>query len=161
MINAPTCPMIKWALKNNLFSDAETILDFGAGRGRHADHLRRLGYKVFAYDPYHYNKLNGYEYGGISSQIPSVKFDVCISSFVLNVVPRYIEKRILAIVERRASKRVLHITRNMDILTYVHDALADGNPHISRFYRDVYKGPKNPNVAQVLNFCKYGVRMDS
>ncbi len=62
-----------------------SILDFGAGNGRHSTALRNRGYSVYSYDPY-----NGSEhadpYSETSSVLPNETFDVVLSAFVLNVV---------------------------------------------------------------------------
>ena len=63
------------------------VLDFGAGKGRHLDALRRIGYSVYGYDPYNgYAGVNPME--GVTSITPNVsdRFDIVFTAFVLNVL---------------------------------------------------------------------------
>jgi len=63
------------------------VLDFGAGKGRHAQAIRELGYTVYSYDPYNGSAdVNPLE--AVSSVTPrrNTRFGVVFTAFVLNVV---------------------------------------------------------------------------
>lgn len=62
-----------------------TILDFGAGNGRHSNALRSLGYVVYSYDPFN-GKADADPYSEVSSILPNNPFDFVFSAFVLNVM---------------------------------------------------------------------------
>jgi hypothetical protein len=62
-----------------------SILDWGAGKGRHTKALRSLGYKVWSYDPYN-GKDTEDGYNNVSSRLPTEKHDLVFSSYVLNVI---------------------------------------------------------------------------
>jgi len=63
------------------------ILDFGAGRGRHTNALRELGFSVYSYDPY-LGAPDADPYNGTTSIAPTddAVFDLVFTAFVLNVV---------------------------------------------------------------------------
>ena len=74
-------------ITNNLIDTSKTILDWGAGKGRHSNYLRELGYKVWSYDPYNgEDTLDGYN--KVSNNLPNESYDLVFSSYVLNVIPK-------------------------------------------------------------------------
>jgi len=97
-------------------SDRENvyILDFGAGHGRHADALRGLGYKVYAYDPFN-GKQDADPYTGVSNKLPPKRdnFDLVFSAYVLNVMTEEDMLEALAEAEDYAEEGgfVLHTVR--------------------------------------------------
>jgi hypothetical protein len=94
---------------------------------RNADFLREAGFRVFAFDPFHHTGGSGWELGSVvddPSRIPEVRFDLAFTSYVLNVVPHYLEGEIIDTLSRLApDAEQLHITRNMDILDMVRKGL--------------------------------------
>ena len=64
-----------------------TILDFGAGRGRHTKALRERGFAVYSYDPY-LGSPDVDPYNSTTSIAPAddSMFDLVFTAFVLNVV---------------------------------------------------------------------------
>ncbi len=74
-------------ITSNLSDTSKTILDWGAGKGRHTKYLRDLGYKVWSYDPYNgEDTLDGYN--KISKNLPNENYDLVFSAYVLNVIPK-------------------------------------------------------------------------
>tara|TARA_B100000945_G_C20174391_1_gene499306 strand:- start:105 stop:623 length:519 start_codon:yes stop_codon:yes gene_type:complete len=74
-------------ITNNLPDTGKTILDWGAGKGRHSKQLRDLGYKVWSYDPYNgEDTLDGYN--KVSKNLPNENYDLVFSAYVLNVIPK-------------------------------------------------------------------------
>lgn len=69
-------------LKNNKISGC--VLDFGCGHGSDVDLLKEKGYKVVGYDPYFF------------PTIPTEQFDTIICFYVLNVLPKEDECKIIA-----------------------------------------------------------------
>jgi hypothetical protein len=65
----------------------KTIIDWGAGHGRHSEALRKLGYKVWSYDPYNGKDVDGY--CNVSKKLPECAHDVIFSTYVLNVIPQH------------------------------------------------------------------------
>lgn len=73
-------------IKENVSKD-KTIIDWGAGHGRHSKALRDLGYKVWSYDPYNgEDTFDGYN--KVSIRLPEKSHDVIFSAYVLNVLNR-------------------------------------------------------------------------
>lgn len=151
-------PGIKDLYKMGMFLEGQKVLDYGAGKyARNADYLRDLGFTVYAYDPFNGSSVDGYEYGKVSNKLPNEKFDVAFTSFVLNVVPLYIEKDIVKECESMADK-CLHITRNKDIFDKVQNALERVDKVILKYFRDVYKGNDPLNVQEQYDLCCFGVQ---
>jgi len=144
-----------------------TILDYGAGKyARNADYLRKLGFTVYAYDPFHGRGYKGYEMGTVSRLLPRRKFDLGFTAYVLNVVPEGVEDEILRRV-KRLSRRQLHITRARDIFVSVRKALRRGDPTVCDFFREHYMPGRRVGAAfregrltdrQIKDFCLFGVQ---
>lgn len=161
-INAGTeAPALRILEKQGLFDGDLTIIDYGAGKyGRNANYLRKMGHKVYAYDPYNGTASDGWT--GVSSVLPKgVKFDIGFTAYVLNVVPEGIETQIIRDVEK-LSKHQFHITRNKDIFPTVRKAI-DGNfPMVTTFIKNEYDPNYNPKVGmsdeQVNKLIDFGVQ---
>lgn len=164
-ISGGAAPGIKILAKQGAFDNAATILDYGAGKyGRNANFLREHGFKVYSYDPYNgKSNVNGWK--NVSNRLPKNKFDVGFTSFVLNVVPEYIEKKIVEDVAKR-TKRQYHITRNMDIFVMTKKALLRGDPVVTNFFLSEYATTREIKALQqgtltdqqILDFCQFGVQ---
>jgi len=76
-------PAIRQLARHHL-EPGDRILLYGAGHGRNADWLRQCGYRVYAYDPYNGDDSSGWS--GVSNKLPSIKFTIIITCYVLNVV---------------------------------------------------------------------------
>ena len=89
-----------------------TILDFGAGNGRHSNALRELGFKVYSYDPYNGNK-NADPYKEVSNVLPASTFDYVFTAFVLNVVDKNEAANIINRCESLTADKgnVIHLVR--------------------------------------------------
>lgn len=81
----PNKDLINYILCN--FSKDKTIIDWGAGYGRHSKSLRSLGYKVWSYDPYNGKDVDGY--CNVSKNLPDCFHDIIFSAYVLNVIPKH------------------------------------------------------------------------
>jgi hypothetical protein len=93
------------------------VLDYGAGKtARNANYLRSKGFDVIAVDPFNHNeKLKILKDVGKGDH-----FDAAFTSFVLNVVPEYIEDEILKKLESLADIQC-HGTRGKDLLTFLEN----------------------------------------
>lgn len=160
-------PGIKWLFEKGYFKLGDTILDFGAGKyARNSDYLRELGCNVYAYDPYNYNSKDGWSQKTVSSILPtsSEKFDAVFSSYVLNVMPKSLEKDILAQLKKINCKKYYHIVRNADILSSVGKALDRKDPITYGFFQDVYWKkswgliPDKIDKQILIDFCRFGVQ---
>lgn len=78
-------------LLNNGFVSGE-VLDYGCGRGMDAAVLKRKGFKVQQYDPYHYLYS--------PPIIKSSSYDTILCTYVLNVVDRETRISIIGDVKR-------------------------------------------------------------
>jgi len=144
-----------------------TILDYGAGKfARNADHLRQLGFTVYAYDPFNGNGAEGYAKGSVSTRLPRRKFDLGLTCYVLNVVPEPVEAEIVAQVARLSREQV-HVTRNMDIFDSVKAALLRGDDTVCGFFKREYLAGRRLGRAfregrltdpQILAFCRFGTQ---
>jgi hypothetical protein len=144
------------------------ILDYGAGRvARNADHLRTLGAKVYAYDPFHSTGGDGWEPGSVTQRLPHGKFDLVFTCYVLNVVPKHIEDNILKNCRRFAKGTEYHVTRNKDILVMVRRALGRDDARVGGFVREWFVTRCRTDLADVpfadwtdddyMDLCHYGV----
>lgn len=147
-------PPIKFLRRGHFFNcEGEpegnvTILLYGAGKGRNAKYLRGEGYKVYAYDPFHGDPdVDGYV--GTTSVMPQKTFDVGVTAYVLNVVPKAEEDKIIKRV-KKLSKRQFHITRNWDVYESISKALRKGSKTVCKFFKEEYA----PNHPMVEDFCK-------
>jgi hypothetical protein len=95
------------------YDDSMYILDFGAGHGRHADALRKMGHRVYAYDPFNgEDDVSGWE--GVSNKLPVNSFEIVFSTYVLNTTTLAIASDIAEMCERLVTPRggtVLHMVR--------------------------------------------------
>jgi hypothetical protein len=104
--------------------------------------------------------------GEVAGSLPSGKFDVAFSAYVLNVVPEHIERQILNQVSGKASKQY-HATRNLDIFDTVKKALLRGDPLVSSFFLKEFASPEEAQALEngtlsdetILEFCHYGVQI--
>ena len=162
MSTTSPAPAVRWLVEKRHLVKGMRVLDFGAGKGRNASWLRDEGIHTYAYDPNH-----GSNYGGwydVSLSLPSNedKFDVFLTSFVLNVVPKHVEDSIINFAGSYDVQQI-HITRNKDLIKYVSDTLytqrSGGHykpTHMYDWYREYIRG-KNPRPS-IAEFCEYGVR---
>ena len=81
----PNKDLINYIIRN--IDKDKTIIDWGAGHGRHSEALRKLGYKVWSYDPYNGKDVDGY--CKVSKNLPECAHDVIFSAYVLNVIPKH------------------------------------------------------------------------
>jgi hypothetical protein len=148
-------PIIK-----QVFQDIHSvsILDYGSGKySRNSKYLRSIGNKVYSFDPYNHNtEHEGWEDGCISNTIPSIKFDITFTSYVLNVVPKHIEREIIKDIESY-SDHIIHIVRNMDVFDMVKKNLHDSKSHVHKFTNREYPLPVVSN-EDILKLCEFGVQ---
>lgn len=150
-------PGVRDLMTMGVFKNGDKIIDYGAGRyARNADFLREQGFTVYAYDPFNGKDVDGYAMGNVSDKLPTEKFDVGFSSFVLNVVPFYIEKEIVKELES-ICKRPYHITRNKDIFDTISNSLEKENPMVLTYFNTVYKGTNHLDVNEQFDLCCFGV----
>ena len=155
-------------LEKKHFQGANTILDYGAGKYARISYvLRDMGYRVYAYDPFNGDAGSDGWTEGASTKLPRNKFDVGFSSFVLNVVPEYTEKEIIAAVSK-ASRQQFHVTRNMDIYNSVKSGLARQEKTITPFFLNEFATRKEKLALEqgqlsfdgidetIMQFCEFG-----
>ena len=101
-------PAIKWLLEKKLLEGK--ILDYGAGFGRNTEFLLKKGVDVCAFDPYNAG-------GIVKDQFPAYEFDTVFSSFVLNVVTKEEQEKIMEDCRKAINGwgTVFHIVRNKDV----------------------------------------------
>lgn len=165
-IAGKAAPGIQWLFKKEYIKEGDTMLDFGAGKyARNADWLRGKGCKVYAYDPFNSNGSEGWEDGKISNKLPKgEKFDLVFSSFVLNVVPKHIEKSILKDIKKLKFKKQYHIVRYTDIHDTVYRALKKKDKFVYKFFEEHYwkkkwgEIPEEISKETMKDFCRYGVQ---
>lgn len=166
-------PAVVWLDTKGVFKDAETILDYGAGKYvRNADYLRNKDYKVYAYDPFNGKpEVDPYELGSVSKELPDKEmFDVGMSVFVINVVKKSVQDYILDDVKKWA-KNTYHISRNKDIFdmvkknlllpTNTKDSLIIKNFFINEFSTDEEKEMLEQKILPddiIEEFCYFGVQ---
>jgi hypothetical protein len=138
-------------LFGKLIQPGMKVLDYGAGKfARNADWLRERDVEVFASDPFNGKGSEGWAMGSVAVTPPpsNVKFDVGFTSFVLNVVPIYIEDDIIGLVRSR-TKKSAHVTRNMDIFDMVKKALTRPGSVVLRFFEAEF-APGDPAAQAEL-----------
>jgi hypothetical protein len=157
-ISGKAAPAIRKLIKQGVF-DNKTVLDYGAGKyGRNANFLRENGIEVYAYDPFNGTNVDGWI--GVSNKRPNRKFDIGLTSYVLNVVPEHTEDEILLYLSNK-TKHQIHITRNKDITVTVKSALQRGDNTITSFFKNEYNSDINPKDIddEMLNkFVIFGVQ---
>ena len=139
-------PGIKALVESGIIKKGQKVCDYGAGKfGANANPLRDLGIKVYAYDPFNGTDANGWK--GITNKLPpkEEKFDICFTSYVLNVVPEHIERSIIA-KSNRIAKKCYHVVRNLDIYTDVKKALLS-DPSL-----------KDLSKEDIIHFCVFGTQ---
>lgn len=152
-------PALVWLVNSNHWQSPTRVLDYGAGHGRNSHYLRSLGLQVYAYDPFNGTHADGWT--GVSKKLPNADFDVAITAFVLNVVPKPSEQDILEIVQSYSNTN-FHITRNLDIAEMAVQALSKKDKLVWRFWQEHFLAnlDLDPNTIPtrelVLEFCKYG-----
>lgn len=131
----------------------DTILDYGAGHGRNADFLRKAGLKVYAYDPYNGTSVNGYN--GISNILPTAKFKIGFTCFVLNVLNKKDEAVVISKVDSLCNK-AYHIVRNNDIIAMIQNALLKKNPLIVNSFKKFGGNIDSYTIENIWAFAKEG-----
>lgn len=163
-IKGSAAPAIRALAGKGAFEGA-TVLDYGAGKyARNTNYLREMGLKVYAYDPF--NGVSGADgWTETTTAPPTEKFDVGFTSFVLNVVPEHIEKKIVQDV-RKLCKNSYHITRNMDIFKMVKNALGRKDKTVTAFFLNSFADEEEKAAFQegtltdetIMEFCEHGVQ---
>jgi hypothetical protein len=155
-ISGNVSPIIK-----QVFQDIHSvsILDYGAGKySRNSKYLRSIGNKVFSFDPFNFNSV--VEWRGwddyIANTIPPISFDIVFTSYVLNVVPKHIEREIIKTTEM-FSDRIIHIVRNMDIFDMVKKNINNPKNEVCKFANREYHSPIVSD-EDILNLCEFGVQ---
>lgn len=161
-------PALKKLFDGGAFQGAKTVIDFGAGvGGRNSNFLREAGLKVYSFDPY--NGTAGADgWQEVTTEPPKGKFDIGFTSFVLNVVPEKVEKKIIKDLQRLA-KESYHITRNLDIFVMVKNALARRDPQVTNFFLEHFADEEE--IAEyeagtlsddvIMEFCQHGLETRS
>ena len=158
--NFPVAPAIVWLKSANIIKDNSVVLDYGAGTyGRNSNYLRDNNVKTYAYDPFNGAKTDGWS--GVSTMLVHQQFDVVFTSFVLNVVPKYVEEDIIKQTES-LGKSVIHIVRNTDIKVMVKAALKKQDKIVMEFFKN-YIEECNLEIDEITDsviddFCRYGVQ---
>ena len=100
------------------------VLDYGAGRGGDTDRLSELGYDIHAYDPqWGPKKISG-------------TFNTIMCNYVLNVLPREADKRLIANIRRLLRRGgVAYVTVRGDTKKFSKAGKWTG---AETFQRDVY-----------------------
>ncbi len=161
-IQGGAAPGLRWLENQGVFSGAKKILDYGAGKyGRNAEYLRSKGFKVYSYDPFN-GKPGADGWSEVSTKLPRAKFDVGFTSFVLNVVPEYIEQEIVGNVGK-LSRDSYHLVRN-DIFPGIKKALMNKHPLVGQFFLDQFATPREAKLYEagqltdkiIFEFCQHG-----
>lgn len=137
-------PGIKHLVTKGIIKKGQKICDYGAGKyGANANPLRELGIDVYAYDPFNGSDADGWE--GTSTKPPKEKFDLCFTSYVLNVVPERDERSIIAKCKRLSSVNY-HAVRNFDIYSDIKKAL--------------FTDPSLEDLSKedIIKFCIFGTQ---
>lgn len=166
-------PAVRWLVEKGLIKPGMKVLDYGAGKyARNADYLRKLGCKVYAYDPFNYNTTgSGYAMGAVTKRKPSGKFDVAFTCFVLNVIP---DKKAKTVIRetRNFGDVQFHIVRDQKGLMKVAGKalrFETNNEHIRAWYYKHYRAIFDPpedceeagaDEAVVRDFCRFGFQTD-
>ncbi len=107
----PNSTLLEWF--EETFSSYRYVLDFGAGHGRHAEAIRKMGHKVYAYDPFNGDsQVSGYN--GVSSDLPESGFECVFSTYVLNTTTLQKSEEVIEMCERLITPRggyVVHLVR--------------------------------------------------
>lgn len=174
--NKGVAPAIKWLFEREYILPNQIIYDFGAGNGRNANWLRERGCTVYAYDPFNgdhtnydcdgfdFKTQNGYSCVSAYPLNIATPIDVFLTSFVLNVLPKYLADGVTKLANLFISAPTqIHITRgNREIEECVRKQLHKGrNTKIWDWYQDIYEGTHqypHVNPDEVTALCTFGVR---
>lgn len=155
-------PGLKLLVSRGNIKTTDTVIDYGAGKyGRNARYLREQGIKTYAYDPFNGNDVDGWK--DTSKTLPSTKFDVGFTSFVLNVVPKHIESSIIKDIESKC-KHVYHIVRNYDVFDSTKKALLKKDKIVWNFFIKEFLPSVNKDESVeitddiIKEFCIFGVQ---
>jgi hypothetical protein len=168
-IRGGVVPAVRKLYEQGKLKKGMTVLDYGAGKySRNADFLRSKGMKVYAYDPFNYNSTrDGWNMGKVSNRIPSGKFDVGFSSYVLNVIPDQEENKVIKQV-KRMSMNEYHIVRDRgSIVAQGITGLSQPRSVGYRFFMEKYATPELKKKLQsggvkalseedILRYCYHG-----
>jgi hypothetical protein len=148
-ISGKAAPAVRFLFEQGFIPPGSTVLDWGAGRaGRNAQYLRFRGCTVYAYDPFH-GSSNGWE--GIAKTPPKgTQFDVSLTVFVLNVVTKATQDKILKSLNVPVS---YHVVR--DDIEYVAKRALSGavpNNYITDFFYEHFSDPEK----DLSSFCRFG-----
>jgi hypothetical protein len=123
---------LKWIYNNKHFNGK--VIDYGCGKvARNSIYLREQGLQVYSYDPY-WGKPNVNGWKDISKDLPTDKFDIGFTCFVLNVVNIIEENEILNWMKSHCNKD-FHITRNKDISSLIRSSLKKQNKRLIKFLK--------------------------
>lgn len=154
-------PAVKWLEENGYLPVESIIFDVGAGKiGRNAKYLRKQQHEVYAYDPYNFNTSgSGFDKGAISSEYPNRNFNIGLTCYVLNIVPKYEEENILTKMMWFCDKSY-HIVRDTDFIYEVSIALMKGRGYTWEFYKSSGFQIKYPIITDevIKEFCRYGIQ---
>lgn len=153
-ISAKVSPTVKWLFKQGHIKSGQKVLDYGAGKySRNANWLREKGCKIYAYDPFNHNDGDPWKKDGVSNKLPRHKFDVGLSVYVLCVVRKSEEDKIIKYLSKK-SKKSLYVVRGDEIKEYVKESFRKDNEVIIEF------AIREMNTERpILNrFCEYGFK---
>jgi hypothetical protein len=113
--------------------------------------LRARGVEVYGYDPHHPQGESGWS--GVSDALPTERFDIAFTSYVLCVLPKDVEGEVISDI-RSYAPTCTHIVRGDELLDAVEEMYHSGNSHVWRswneFGGDVLK-------YELKDFCRAGV----
>jgi len=155
-------PAVRWLYDKHIKGFGE-VLDYGAGKyARNADFLRNLGVPTFAYDPYNFNcpSIGGWNNGLVSGDVclednNGYLFNICLTSFVLNVLPKNEESAVIEEISK-LSKKSLHVVRNLDIYDTVLSAINRKDKVTLNFIAKEY--PQADPIRDLMDICVAGVQ---
>lgn len=151
MSTSVTAPPVKWLYDSGKLKG--NIVDYGAGLGRNSVFLRSKELKVYSYDPYKGNSIDGYI--GVSNITPTDKFDVGFTCYVLNVTDVELERDIINKVAALSNKSY-HIVRNMDVAAMIKDALARKDKRVVASFIKYGGDINNYNATDIMKFANVG-----
>lgn len=155
-------PAVRWLYEKHI-KDFGEVLDYGAGKyARNADFLRALGVPTFAYDPYNFNCTSdlGWDVGLVSDTVclddnNGYLFNIGLTSFVLNVLPKDDEKVVIEKISK-LSEKSLHVVRNLDIYDTVLSAINRKDKSTLDFIFKEY--PNADPIRDLMDICVAGVQ---
>lgn len=152
-------PAIRWLVENGHIVKGMRILDYGAGYGRNSKFLRDEGCHVYSYDPYNGTDTGGWYDVALSLPHPESKFDLLLTCFVLNVIPKRDENRIIGFGDHMGVKQI-HITRNKDLLDSIHKAVTNQSPVVMGWFHDHRHdlSPMTGDWCDIQKLCNFGVK---